>query len=117
MLDRGEHPECAVAAGSVVKDLQISEEGGRQLKPGLPFLAVEQLGLEAGPERLDDGIVERVADGAQLGSNCAVEPALVQASRSTYSSIRCARVGSPVAIRQPPSAHTPHETRQLRGAP
>jgi hypothetical protein len=34
-----------VAAVAVVEDLEVVEEGGAGLDPGLPLLAVEELGL------------------------------------------------------------------------
>ncbi len=63
--DRGEHPEGAMTTGPVVEHLDPIEDLRRQFRAGPPLAAVEQLGLHAGPERLDHGVVEGVADGAQ----------------------------------------------------
>jgi hypothetical protein len=40
-----------------VEDLEVVEEGGAELDAGLPFGSVEQFGLEASPEGLDQGVV------------------------------------------------------------
>jgi hypothetical protein len=46
------------------EDLEVLEQSGAELDPGLPFLTVEELGLGPGPERLDHGVIEGIADGA-----------------------------------------------------
>src|SRR5216117_4082063 len=53
----GEHAQGAVASGAVVEDLQVLKDRVGQLDPGLPAVAVQQLDLHPGPERLDHGIV------------------------------------------------------------
>ena len=50
-FDRCQHPERAVAAGAVVEDFEVVEQGGAELDPRLPFLAVEQFRLQSSPER------------------------------------------------------------------
>ena len=62
-FNRCQHPERAVAAVAVVKDLEVVEQGGAELDSRLPFLAVEQLGLQPGPEGLDERVVVGVSDG------------------------------------------------------
>jgi len=61
VFDRGSHPEGGVAALTVVQDLEVFEDGVGNLDAGAPALAVQQLNLEAIPERLDHG-VEAVTD-------------------------------------------------------
>ena len=58
-----EHPEGAVPSGAVVEGFQIFEECSGQLDPGAPLLPVEQFGLQSAPERLDDRVVVRIANG------------------------------------------------------
>jgi hypothetical protein len=50
-----------------MEDLQVLEDFVRQLDPGFPFLAVEELGLHLRPERLHHRVIERIADRAQGG--------------------------------------------------
>jgi hypothetical protein len=52
VLDRGEHADGGVAALAVVEDFLVLEDRVGQLDPGLPFPAVEQLGLHAAPDQL-----------------------------------------------------------------
>jgi transposase-like protein len=62
-LDGCEHAKRRVPALTVVEDLEVFEDRVRELDAGAPSLPVEQLDLHAAPERLDDGVVEAVADG------------------------------------------------------
>ena len=48
----------------VVEDLEVLEQGGAELDTYLPLLSVQQLGLQASPARLEQSVIERVADGA-----------------------------------------------------
>lgn len=64
ILDRGEHPECGVAALTVVEDLEVLEHGVGELDTAAPALPIEEFGLHPSPERLDHGIVEAIADAA-----------------------------------------------------
>jgi len=63
-LYRGEPPELAVTALSVVPDLEVIEDRVGELDAGVPLLAVEQFDLHPGPERLDHGVVVAVTDAA-----------------------------------------------------
>jgi hypothetical protein len=56
----------AVAAATVAEDLEVLEQDVRELDVGLPAHPVEQFGLHASPEGLDDGVVA-VADRANEG--------------------------------------------------
>jgi hypothetical protein len=53
-LYRGQHAEAAVAALSVVEDLQVLKDLIRQLDPGPPAAAVQQLHLHPRPAFLID---------------------------------------------------------------
>ena len=57
-LERGEHAQRAMTSTAVVEDLKIFEHGVGEFDAGAPGAAVEQFGLHAPPERLDDGVVE-----------------------------------------------------------
>src|SRR4029450_5483189 len=66
-LYRGQHAEAAVAALSVVEDLQVLKDRIRQLDAGAPAVSVQQLDLHPRPERLDHGVVVAVADRPHRG--------------------------------------------------
>ena len=68
-LDRGAHPQGAVAALAVVEDLQVFEDRVGKLHSGVPSLTVQQLDLHPGPERFDDGIIETQQDRGQTSSH------------------------------------------------
>jgi hypothetical protein len=70
-----------VAASPVVEDLHPVEDGRREFHPGHPLPRVEELGLHASPERLDRGVVERVADGAQRVGQAGSADALTECPR------------------------------------
>lgn len=48
-----------MAAAAVVEALDVFEDRVGELEAGVPALPVEQFGLHAAPERLDDGVVPR----------------------------------------------------------
>ena len=77
-FDRREHPEGAMSTGAIVEDLEVLEQGGTQLDTCFPFLAVEKLGLQPCPKRLDHGIVEGVADGAHRGDEAGLADAFAE---------------------------------------
>lgn len=54
-----------MAPGPIVEDLDPVEDRGCRLGAGLPFLRVQQLGLQSRPERFDHVVVEGVASCAQ----------------------------------------------------
>ena len=47
---------------AVVEDPEVLEDRVSELDSGPPSLTVEELDLHAAPERLDDGVIEAVAD-------------------------------------------------------
>ena len=53
-----------MAAGRVVEALDPGEHRPGERGPGRPGVAVEQFALERREERLGDGVIQRVADGA-----------------------------------------------------
>ena len=53
-----------MAALAVVEGLDVFEHRELQLEPRWPAAAVDELFLEGGEERLGDGVVVRVATGA-----------------------------------------------------
>ena len=61
-----------MSAPPVVETFDVFEDRVRQLESGTPALPVEQFGLHPGPERLDDGVVVGVADGAHRGQQAGV---------------------------------------------
>lgn len=63
-----------MAAGAVVEDLDVVEDGGFQCRPGGPRAAVEEFGLQAGEEALSHGVIQRAADRA----HAAQHPALLE---------------------------------------
>ena len=60
----GEHIQGAVAPCRVVEQLDVVVDGGSELDPCLPSLAVEELDLHASPERLDHRVVGGSTDSA-----------------------------------------------------
>ena len=60
----GEHPESAVAALSVVEDLEVLEDRVGKLEACAPAATVQQLCLHSSPERLHHRVVVSVADTA-----------------------------------------------------
>ena len=62
-LGGGAHRERGVSASGVVPELDVVVDRRRELDPGLPAAAVEQLDLQAAPEALHHRVVERGADG------------------------------------------------------
>lgn len=66
LIGRGrEHPGAAVSPRPVVEDVDPAEDLGPQLRACLPLPGVEKLCLHAMPKRLDDDVVEGVADGPE----------------------------------------------------
>ena len=63
VLDRCKHAKRGVPTLAIVEDLEVLEDRIGELDAGSPTLTVEQLDLHSGPERLDDGVVEAIADG------------------------------------------------------
>ena len=63
-FNRGAPTQGAVASLPVVEDLQVLKDRIGELKAGPPPPAVQEFGLHAGPEGLDDGVVVGVTDGA-----------------------------------------------------
>jgi len=61
-LDRGKHAKRRVTALAIVEDLEVLEDGIRELDVGPPVSAVEELDLHPAPEGLDDRVVVAVAD-------------------------------------------------------
>src|SRR5215218_8901789 len=59
-LSRGQHAEAAVAGLPVVEALQVRNDRVGQRHPGPPAVPVQQLDLQARPERLDHGVVVAV---------------------------------------------------------
>lgn len=58
-LDGGQHAKRGVPAVTVVEDLEVAEDLGGELDPGVPALAVEELDLHPRPERLDHRVGPR----------------------------------------------------------
>lgn len=56
-VDRCQHPESAVPALAIVKDLEVLEYGVGQFDPRFSSLPVQEFGMHSAPERFDDGIV------------------------------------------------------------
>jgi hypothetical protein len=54
-----------VEASADVEALDVLEDRVGELDPGVPPLPVQELDLNASPERLDDRVAVRVADGAE----------------------------------------------------
>jgi hypothetical protein len=52
----------------VMKDLQVLKDRVGELEAGAPSLAIEEFGLHAGPEGLDDSVVVGVPAGVIDGS-------------------------------------------------
>jgi hypothetical protein len=65
----GAPAQGTVASLPIVEDLQVLKDRIGELHAGLPSPAVQQFGLHAGPEGLDDGVVVGVPDGAIEGSS------------------------------------------------
>ena len=55
-----------------MEPLDVLEDRVRELDPGSPPMAVEQLHLHAPPERLDDRVVVGVTDRAEGGQQADV---------------------------------------------
>jgi hypothetical protein len=56
-----EHPERGVPPQSVVQGLEVLEIRVREVDGGSPSASVDELDLQAAPERCDDGVVVAVA--------------------------------------------------------
>jgi hypothetical protein len=81
-LNRGAPAQGAVASLPVVEDLEVLKDRVGQLDAGSPPLAVQEFGLHPGPERLDDGVVVGVTDGAHRGQQPGLLGALGERPRS-----------------------------------
>src|SRR5829696_8900542 len=55
-LERCQHTERRVSALTIVEDLEVFEECGRQLQASRPDLTVQELDMDAAPERLHQGV-------------------------------------------------------------
>ena len=61
-LDWCDHAKRGVPSLTMVEDLEVVEDGVRQLDSCAPTLPVEEFDLRPAPERLDEGIVVAVPD-------------------------------------------------------
>ena len=59
-LDWCDHAKRGVPSLTIVEDLEVVEDGVRQLDSCAPTLPVEEFDLHPAPERLDEGIVVAV---------------------------------------------------------
>ena len=59
-----------------------SRQRSAELDPGLPSLAVEQLGLQPSPERLDERVIEGVSDGSHRGHQAGLADSFAERPRS-----------------------------------
>jgi hypothetical protein len=75
-FNRGAPAQGAVASLPVVEDLQVFKDRVGELDTGPPPLAIQQLGLHPGPERLDHRVVIGVTNGAHRGQQPGVLGAL-----------------------------------------
>jgi len=83
-FNRGAPAQGAVASLPIVEDLQVLKDRIGELEASALSPAVEQLGLHAGPEGLDGGVVVGVTDGAHGGQQSGVLGALGERPRSVF---------------------------------
>ena len=95
-FNRGAPTQGAVASLPVMEDLQILKDRIGELETGPLPPAIQQLGLQPGPVRLDHGIVVGVTDGAHRGQQPGLLSALGERPRSVFASRD--RYGSPSAL-------------------
>lgn len=80
-LNRGAPAQGAVASLPVMEDLQVLKDRIGELDASGPSPAVQEFGLHPGPERLDDGVVVGVTDGAHRGQQAGLLGALGERPR------------------------------------
>lgn len=78
---RCEHSQRRMPAPGVVEQFDVVVDRRDELDPGLQRLAVEELGLHAGPERLDDRVVVGTSHGPDRRCDAQVMDFLVKRRR------------------------------------
>lgn len=61
-----------MTALTIVEDLEVFEERGRELQSGRPSLPVQEFDLDTAPERFHQGVVVTRSDRAHRGQQAGI---------------------------------------------